>query len=128
MGIGHSLENLPETMDNRDEWWEIVREIYASSTIWWYISSSSSCRAISTDISDPLWPPLPIIHCFWQVFQATSSICTELLHVCSSWTSCLCSSLWRGPQEYIPYELVPTSPAVSCTSGSFNFDSFYDGL
>ena len=31
--------------------------------------------------------------------------------------SCLCSSMWRGPQEYIIYELVPTSPAVSCVSG-----------
>ena len=70
-------------------------------------------HAISTGISDPLSPPLPIIHCFWQIFQATSSIWTELLYVCSSWTSCLCSSLWRGPQEYITYELVPTSPAVS---------------
>ena len=32
--------------------------------------------------------------------------------------------LWRGPQEYINYEFVLTSPAVSCMSGSSNFDSF----
>ena len=32
-----------------------------------------------------------------------------------------------GPQEYITYELVPTSPAVFRVSGSFNFDSFRDG-
>ena len=70
------------------------------------------------DISDPLSPPLPIVHCFWQVFRATSSICTELLYVYSSWTPCLCSSMWRGPQEYITYELVPTSQAVSRMSGS----------
>ena len=73
----------------------------------------SSCCTISTDISDPLSTPLPIIHCFWQVFRATSSICTEQLYVCSSWTSCFCSSLWRDQQEYITYELIPTSPAVS---------------
>ena len=30
----------------------------------------------------------------------------------------------RGPQEYITYELVPTSPAVSCMSSSSNFDNF----
>ena len=36
-------------------------------------------------ISDPLSPPLPIVHCFWQVFRATFSICKELLYVCSSW-------------------------------------------
>ena len=26
--------------------------------------------------------------------------------------------MWRGPSEYITYELFPTSPAVSCMSGS----------
>ena len=34
-------------------------------------SSSSSCRAISTDILDPLSPHLPIVHCFWQTPRAT---------------------------------------------------------
>ena len=33
------------------------------------------------DISDPLLPPIPIIHYFWQVSHATFSICTELLYV-----------------------------------------------
>ena len=36
------------------------------------------------------------------------------------------SAMWRGPQEYITYELVPISPAVSRVSGSSNFDSFRD--
>ena len=35
--------------------------------------------------------------------------------------------MWRGPQEYITYEFVPTSPAVSRMSSSSNFDSFRDG-
>ena len=52
---------------------------------------------------------------------------TELLYVGLSWMSCLCSSMLRGPQEYITYELIPTSPAVSYMSGSSNFDSFCDG-
>ena len=39
-------------------------------------SSSSSCRAASTDIPDPLSPLLPIVHRFWQVFRATSHILT----------------------------------------------------
>ena len=42
-------------------------------------SSSSSCRAISADIPDPLSPHLPIVHCFWQVFRVTyrhrSAVC-----------------------------------------------------
>ena len=60
------------------------------------------------------------------VFRATSRMCTELLYVGSSWSPGLCSSMWRGPQEYITYELVPTSPTVSRMSGSSNFDSFRD--
>ena len=33
----------------------------------------------------------------------------------------------KGSQEYITYELVPTSPAVSRMSGSSYFDSFRNG-
>ena len=33
----------------------------------------------------------------------------------------------KDPLEYITHELVPTSPAVSCISGSSNLDSFRDG-
>ena len=40
------------------------------------VSSSSSCRATSTDIPDPLSPLFPIIHRLWQVFRVTSCILT----------------------------------------------------
>ena len=89
--------------------------------------SSSSCHATSMDIPDPLSLSLPIVHCFQEVFKFTSCIGTELLYIGSSWLSCLCSAMWRGPQEYITHELVPTSPAVSRMFGSSNFDSFHDG-
>ena len=46
---------------------------------------------------------------------------------CSSWSSCLCSPMWRGPQEYVTYKFVITSPAVSHMSCSSNLDSFCDG-
>ena len=59
-------------------------------------SSSSSCHTISTDLPDPLLPPFSIVHCFQQVFRATSHISIELLYVGSSWLSCLCSSMWGG--------------------------------
>ena len=49
-----------------------------------YISSSSSCRIISTDIPDPLSSSFLIVHCFLQVFRAISRIATELLYVGSS--------------------------------------------
>ena len=58
--------------------------------------------------------------------RSSSHIGTELLYVVSSWLSCLCTSLWRAPQEYIPYELILTSPEVSRMSGLPNFDSFWD--
>ena len=77
------------------------------------ILKSSSCHAISKDIPDPFLSPFSIVHCFCQVLKATSRIGTELLFVGSRWSSCLCSSIWRGPQAYITYKFVPTSPAVS---------------
>ena len=61
------------------------------------ISSSSSCHAASSDIPDPLSPLLLIIHRLWQVFRATSCILTELLYVCSSWSSCFCLAICGGP-------------------------------
>ena len=39
-------------------------------------SSSSSCRAASMDIPDPLSQLLPIIHRLWQVFRVTSCVLT----------------------------------------------------
>ena len=60
-------------------------------------SSSSSCRAASTDIPDTLSLLLPIVYRLWQVFRVTSCILTELLYVCSSWSSCFCSAICGGP-------------------------------
>ena len=67
------------------------------------------------------------LHRFRYVFKATSCMSTELLYIGSYWSSCLCSPLWRGLQEYVMHEFIPTSPAVSRMSGSSNFDSFRDG-
>ena len=41
-----------------------------------FSSSSSSCRAASADIPDPLSPFLPIIHRLRQVFRVTSCVLT----------------------------------------------------
>ena len=82
---------------------------------------------ISKNIPNPFSLLLSIVHGFRQVFRATSCIGTEQLFVGPSWTSCLCSSVWRGPQEYVSYEYVPTSPAMYRMSGLSNFDSFRDG-
>ena len=48
-----------------------------------------------------------------EVFLATSCVGTVLLYIGSSSSSYLYSSMWRGPQEYIAYEFILTSPAVS---------------
>ena len=63
----------------------------------YFLMSSSSCRATSMDIPDPLSPPLPIVHHFWQILRATPHILTELLYVGASWSPWLCSAMWRGP-------------------------------
>ena len=70
-------------------------------------------------VFDQLWANTPP--------TSTSCISTELLYIGSSWSSNLCSSMWRGPQEYITYEFVLTSPALSCMSVLSNLDSFHDG-
>ena len=54
-------------------------------------SSSSSCRAASTDIPGPLSPLFPNVHRLWQVFL------TQLLYVCSSWSSCFSSAICGDP-------------------------------
>ena len=90
-------------------------------------SYSSSCRAASMDLPDPLPQPFSIVHRSREVLKATSCIGTELLYIGSSWSSNFRSSMWRGPLEYIAYEFVLTSPAVSRMSGSSNLDSFPDG-
>ena len=62
-----------------------------------YLPSSSSCRAGSTDIPDPLSLLFPIVHRLWQVFWTTSRILTQLLNVCSCWSSCFCTAMCGGP-------------------------------
>ena len=98
--------------DNYRKWLSYIY-IYIYINTYESSSSSSSCTAISMDIPDPLSPPLSIVHCSRHFFRATSRIGTGLLYAGSCWSSYLCSSMWRGPQEYIAYELVPISPAVS---------------
>ena len=64
----------------------------------WHINHiSSSSRAARTDVPDPLSPHFPIVHRLRQVFWTTSRIFTYLLYVCSSWSSCFCSAISRGP-------------------------------
>ena len=58
-----------------------------------HISSSSSCCAASTDLPDPLSPPISIIHGSQEVFKTISCIGTELFDIDSSWSSCVCSSM-----------------------------------
>ena len=69
-----------------------VYKSYAQKERIWH-SSSSSCRATSTDIPDPLLPPLPIVHHFRQVLRATPRILTEQLCVGSRWLPCFCSAI-----------------------------------
>ena len=78
------------------------------------------------DLPESLSPPTPIVHLSQKVLKATSCISIELLYIGSSWSSYLYSSMWMGPQEYVTYEFVPISPAVSRMCGLSNLDSFRD--
>ena len=74
-------------------------------------SSSSSCRAIGTDIPDPFSPPLPIVHRFQKVLRATPHILTELLYVGSSWSPCFHLAMCRGPPLMSSSLLLQQCPA-----------------
>ena len=92
-----------------------------------YIYIYISCHAVSTDFPEPLPPPISIVHRSREVFKAISCNGTELLYIGSCWSSWFWPSIWRGPQKYIAYEFVTTSPAVSYMYDSSNLDSFRDG-
>ena len=79
------------------------------------------------DLTDPLSPPVSIVHRFREIFRDTSHIGTELLYIGSCWLSYLCSTMRRGTQEYIAYEFFLTSLSVFRISGSNDIDSFRDG-
>ena len=50
--------------------------IYIHTHTHTHTHTSTWCPAISTDIPDPLLPPLPIVRCFRPVFRATSCMST----------------------------------------------------
>ena len=89
--------------------------------------SPSLCHAVRTDLLDPFSPPVSIVHRFREGFQATTCMGTEMLYIGYNWSSYICSSMWSCPREYIACRFVLTSPAVSCMSGSSNFNTFGNG-
>ena len=92
--------------------------IYTHTHIYIYIYIS--CRTISTDIFYPPSSPFPIVHCFRQVYieyRHTDAVRRFEMVILP---------LLGHPREYVSDELVPTSPAVFCMSGSSNFDGFRD--
>ena len=89
-----------------------------------YRSSSSSCRAVSTDIHDNLSPSVPIAHHPREVFYAASCIRTELINVRLCWSTHTGVPMCWLPQEDVAYEFILASPAVSRVS----CPSYSDGL
>ena len=75
-----------------------------------------------------LWPsPATHLHRPSLLVGLQGYILYQLLYINSSRLSCPCSSMWRCLQEYVGYEFVPTSPAVSRMPGLSNLSSFCDG-
>ena len=79
-----------------------------------------------TDFPDSLFPSVTIINRSQQVFQTTSSVCTELLSVSFCWLANTGSSMWKDPQENVIYDFVLASPAVSRMTCSSYLDGFRD--
>ena len=65
------------------------------------LSSSSSGRAISMDIPDPLSPHLPIVHCFRLILRATFRITSVPIR---DVTLKICRKQWTIGNETITYE------------------------
>ena len=126
--VGYHNSILPNGKCKKQNLYQKVGYLMSNPIyIYIYIHIYISCCTANTDHLDPLSPLVSIVHRPREIFKATSCIGTELLYIDSSWSSCLYSSMWRGPQEYVAYEFVLTSPAVSRMSGSSNLDSFRDG-
>ena len=115
--------------------WPTSKDLYLSAVCrdcqeWWTIGIIIIIITLSRNQHGYPWPS-PATLLYRPLLTAGPQnhihIGTELLYVGSSWSSCLSSAMWRGPQEYITHELVHTSPAVFRMSGSSNLDSFHDG-
>ena len=69
----HELANTVPPPTN--PWFFLFKNGLLNQTFYYFWrASSSSCRAASANILDPLSSFLPIIHRLWQVFRATSHI------------------------------------------------------
>ena len=68
-------ELAKETKMDRNVNYNYTHTHTRTQCIYTYISSSS-CRAASTDIPDPISPLFPVIHRLWKVFRATPRILT----------------------------------------------------
>ena len=78
------------------------------------ILSSSSCRAIGTDIPYPFSPPIPIVHRFQQILIATLRILTELLYVGSNGHAAFarpCEGVHRSTSLMSSFILLQQCPA-----------------
>ena len=64
------------------------------------------------DLPDPLLLLISVVHRSWEVFKATSYICSELLYISSSQSSSLCSSICLVRVHVVhPYSSIVTTAA-----------------
>ena len=92
--------------------------------------NKEDCIPLPTNLSrQKNYPFLKNVITSQQVFKAISCIGTELLCIVSSWSSYLCSSMWRGPQEYVTYEcptcLVHLTLIVFMMSGRWRYSCYF---
>ena len=82
-----SLEDLPGAMDDREGWWERVREIRASSATWWW--------TISFNMVDSQWLSSSTFKIKWLGLCHKSNLKNTVM----TWL-CRCLGLMIGPADW----------------------------
>ena len=81
---GCNPEDLPEAMNDREKWREMVRDIRAGGTTWWWLYvwvSVDACRCNYVCVCACKYICVYMLVCVWTPMY--DRVCAAVLHVCS---------------------------------------------
>ena len=128
---GCSPEDLPEVMNDREKWWERVRDIRASGMTWWWWYLYIIIIIILCCLHGFLSLSLAIFYHYLlsllaglldNILCLYRAVVENFLLVGPHWYV----SVWRGSEKNITHEFVLTSPAVFQMFCSSYLDDFRD--
>ena len=89
-------EDLPRAMNDREEWRERVRDIRATSAIWWWWLPL--CRGAVSVFYSPSWQDKCIFECMgiyiWECICMCADKCIDRMCVCVRMYMCVCVYVW----------------------------------